>query len=306
MVVFSTDQDTIQRTGKALKCISLWRSTQLDSYSLDREIFASLFTKERIFGILKYTKYAHSLLDSSQVCVVSAFIESVTQYAMLASNNCTLGQSLLGIHFESITKEKKLMFVFFTYMLPAIIKTKLANSILQANVLARIKAFLFASENEIRRFNWLVSVIWHGTDLINLILFLRNGMYPSVIERILEIPISPHRIGVYSLAFSYLERKLILTTANEVVGCAMRIWPILKQALVNSLITKIKKEPKICTKNTNVPQCSKCKAKLLQKSIVIEISPCKHLYCHYCCFESNSHTQCYQCKSLTEGFKRVM
>lgn len=261
------DQSTLLSIGQAIGKLHAWRSTQLDSELLEREIGSLLFSSDRLASVFKYTPLWHSFIQgTAEGDTLRMTLEALLQSFFLLKNNATLGQMLLGIEYEKESKLQKLVFVSFQYLLPLLLRKSGASNYWK-----------------------LLGVLVKFGNLVCLLQFFVTGKWKSLGECVASLQVVRHPIGAYSLAFEFVERQLVIGCLEQVVGNATRIYKILfgnKQKLNKSLF------------NSTVG-CIKCG---IEDGVLLKGSPCGHTICHWCLCKSENNGKC--CKKLKQ-VKRI-
>ncbi|XP_075215499.1 peroxisome biogenesis factor 2-like [Lycorma delicatula] len=253
------------------------RVTLLDAVNLDKETHTML--KDQLS---KATKF----LSASFLVKWEAEMDALLRYGIWRLSVCrhhaTFGQQMLRVKYGSdFTKKKGQLLIALTvgctYLKQKI--SQISNSTEDSS----------SKLHHIKRMLSTVEVIVLLASLINLMVFLRHGDYPTLIDRVLRLkPVSTASPGLNRVAgYQYMTRELLWHGFIELITFTLPLinYQSIKRKITN-LLSKSKIDHKSVKRRTEeyLPDtnCAICDD--------IPILPhhigCIHTFCYYC-LESN-------------------
>lgn len=292
-----------------LLCRQAMRISQLESISLDVYFYSIITPLYRsIFDNFK----PHVLIVFEKELILLARI-IIWKFSIWRSSR-TLGQEMMGVTYASfvsgdnkkiiyspITKFQKLSILiingFGSYVFSKIEDFKLRNH--KNNIANKF----------LRLWNYISITLKFGT-IVNFLLFLINGNYTSLTERLLRLKtVEAHNKGVVKLNYEYFNREII---SKEILGFIIFFLPLIPfkriyyqlklLPIYNCILNKLQ----LNNKNLNGDEIKDiCAACMLEPTLPYSIG-CTHLFCYYCVYSNflcNSYFQCPICKlKITELF----
>lgn len=155
-------------------------------------------------------------------------------------------------------------------------------------------------------------------SLLNFIIFLLNGRYRSLTDRICRMKLHyAHKLMYRQVSFDFMNRDLIWDGFAEFILFLLPIlnlrWIVKKsQDIIGSISTIFQKknlntqeERKIESLEDLNSNCSFCNSKITTPYL---IKPCKHVYCYYCLMKlvsQDSTTSCSLCGNKIKSWERL-
>ncbi|XP_055038518.2 peroxisome biogenesis factor 2 [Misgurnus anguillicaudatus] len=257
------------------------RISQLDAFELDgalEQLVWSQFTQ-------CFQHFKPGLLTPVEP-ELKALLQLLLWRFTVYSNSATAGQSLLnirykdvlvsGLKYRSISRQKKLWFALLT----------IGDKWLRE----RSHSLFFSqpAESNIHNAGKLLSVITgfiKAASLVNFLLFLQTGTYPTLTERSLGVqPVFIRSQGPRDVNFQYLNRELLWHGFAEFLIFLLpliNVWKL--KACLSTWFTPVKELKEGSSEDTFYKECAICgEWPTMPHSI-----GCDHVFCYYCL---KSHT----------------
>ncbi|CAB3362294.1 Hypothetical predicted protein [Cloeon dipterum] len=243
------------------------RITQLDSASLDKEINSVL--KLEVEEILRSTApYALTRYEPEIDALLSLLVWKLSVY----DKGATFGQSLLDLKYYNSSIRKRILLAALVIG----VKYVISRTRTVAKVLIDESNF-HAVEQVFRTADTLLRI----ANLANRVIFLTEGQYPGLAERVLRMPPTPaseqHNRNV---GYSYMTRELLWHSLIELL---LFVLPLINYrawyARVRSLFqTKSELRELDTPELTLMSTCAVCN----EKPILPQHIGCSHVFCAYC------------------------
>eukprot|EP01100_Stratorugosa_tubuloviscum_P015346 TRINITY_DN8753_c0_g1_i1.p1 TRINITY_DN8753_c0_g1~~TRINITY_DN8753_c0_g1_i1.p1 ORF type:complete len:354 (-),score=127.88 TRINITY_DN8753_c0_g1_i1:124-1185(-) len=310
------------------------RVNQLDAYRLDCEIFELLRAQ-----LIKSCSLLSPSFSERFQPELKALLRAIIFKLSLYSTNSTYGNSLQNLEYRDETFDygshilatsakippsysQKLLYAFATIFIPYIWE----------------RVLLYATWNNWSsrsrsRFDWRYKVwkcmrmldnILHLANLINFIVFLFDGCYPQLIDRLIRIRLVYSKKSLSrQVNFEYMNSQLVRVGFTEFL---LFIIPLLQiEKLKRIVINKIRKLWQLTIRkrinfgssylntqeiddNLKLSEigCTICSIKPINTPV---ISNCSHFFCYYCLqvaiTRDNGETPCPKCANAIKLFRRV-
>jgi hypothetical protein len=264
----SINKETELGLSRALSSIYAWRASQLDA----SEIGELLFNDQRLYALCKWNNNSAFFSEGRVKEILCNFVRPFIEFWSLGTlSKCTIGQQILGIQFESptpISKLQRLIYVLSKYALPNWLQKRQGENSHKPKVRILVRA-------------------------LNLLLFCRflgTGACQDVAEWLAGLHVASHRISSFTLAFDWMERQLVIEAVARTIELASKLWPNIKW----------KRQLKSSTSNND--ECPVCKEPFHWNRV--QLHPCKHSFCHWCCWEAKSSEKCAICSNKVVSIHR--
>lgn len=248
------------------KKIFVPRITQLDAIEFDEEI-SNLLTN----NFLEISRYLRPGALNNVKPEISLLIKLlVFRYSILRTNS-SFGQQLLNVKYkDELSKIKAVLFALINYGLPYFKEKcdepsfKLTNEAVKKNIDK-------------------LDLILKACHTINLLIFLRQGIYPTLVDRVLRIKYAPIQNLNRSVGYSYMTRELLWHGFMELL---MYTLPLINyQALKRRFLTMISKKSNATKTEQHVVLNTRTTCVICRESPIMpcRISlHCPHVSCYYC------------------------
>lgn len=240
------------------------RVTLLDAHVLDDHI-----AKLLIGQTLKIFKYLPTWIFSNCKLEINAILQFLLTYYSVAKTKATFGQQLLGIRFNrnELTETKLALYQLFT----------VGTDYIQSKIESPTKNF-FNNMNDLE----LVFNVLKAASFLNFLVFLQQGKYPTLAQRILSL--SQESTRKRNIEYNYMTRELLWHSFSEFLVFAL---PLINYQSVRHKITRFMnsayksdkkpwadKMPLISARTV----CSICN----EKPVLPHHIKCSHVFCFYC------------------------
>lgn len=244
------------------------RITQLDAIALDDEILRLL--KHQVLLATKFLKVGFLGYCEPEVDAVLRFL--LWRYSVNESYG-TFGQQLLSLKFGGpLNKTKAYVLALFS----------IGPKWVQGRSVDLAKSFGYG-ENASKVLNilhWL-EIIVKAASVINLILFIRQGRYPTLANRVLcmkpcSVASSSRRIG-----YSYMSRELLWNGFMELLVFTLPLinYRFLRRKAINLFSWRRKpSQGQIIPEISSSTKCAVCG----EASVLPHHMGCSHVFCYYC------------------------
>lgn len=250
------------------------RISHLDSLYLDSQISellkSTLLESVKLSGVTIFTKFEPE-------------IDAVLKYLLLRftllKHRATFGQQLLQIKYSNSVPVSCLqVYATMSVLIPWL--NKRFSDILHL--------FKFQDDSRVVAESYLnkVEVAYKVVSFANLLVFLHQGCYSSVEERILKLkPVATAPPHQRSISFEYFNRELLWTGIAELIGSVISLVPlqsfhnviqsILPRNIQETTNGKTIDSPSTISTETVCAVCSKL-------PILPHRLGCAHIACYYC------------------------
>lgn len=178
--------ETVKRIVRAIQQLDGWRSTVLDASAVEQEVFALIFAPEKLLSFFKYFKGCGWRFEEHLKQIVFPLCKISLQFCMCLHENATVGMKLMGLSFSNRHSA-------IVYLMRC-----LADSPEMLAMLEKVMRLPASIKSTIKAY-----------DCISWAIFLYDGSYRLLCERLLKMRIAKHRIGAYSLNFAFTEREVL-------------------------------------------------------------------------------------------------
>jgi len=246
------------------------RINQLDSEYLDTEI-VKIFNNHLQQAFKYFLRNPLDMLGPE----LEAFMKIIIWNFSTRASNSSIGQQLLGmkLHMEN------------------------RFGILGAGFLNIISSYIQSRQSTITRMFPLheakletsmkyLQMVLRVAELVNFVVFLQQGKYPSLVNRIFGL--TPRSVVQErsSVGFSYLSRELLWHSLTELL---IFILPLVD---FSRMFTKFR------TGVVAADKCSVCN----EAPVCWVQSPCGHNYCHYCLLSRQGDGETFVCIICSQTF----
>jgi len=236
------------------------RINQLDACTLDTELLNTI--RQQISSACKYfTRNPLDWAGPEVHCLVRVGIWWFT----VVEKGASVGQDLLGMKYQTRTRDK-----LYTLALATMGLTYLKE---RQRVVLQWLPGSEETKNQVLHYS---SIITKCLTLINSILFLRQGLYPTLGTWLLGLKQESTTDRARAVGYSYMSRELIWSTFTELL---IFLVPLLNSTKLKSKISQ--KFSSIMGKPAspiNLSQCSLCS----HPPILPCRGVCGHIFCYYC------------------------
>lgn len=259
------------------------RVSHLDAQYLDAEIHdllkTNLLDSLRYTGLQLYTK-----LEPEVDALLRWLVASLT----IVRSRTSVGQQLLQMKYSDTVSRRvlsryTLVLVFFPW--------------LQKRCMDIVRFFIKDEDERIAASLWVnrVEVVYKIFYVVNLLVFLREGYYSTLEERLYELrpvpTVPPH---LRQISFSFFSRELLWNSFAELLGSVLPLIPTQKfHSAIKSFLPNRRQQQNQSSVNTGetAPLSGDASAVLSQdvRCMVCGDPPvipyqygCRHLSCYYC------------------------
>lgn len=241
------------------------RINQLDAATLDEELLSSFY--EKTSDAFKY--FIRNPLDIIRP-ELDTLIRCILWKFTVLDQGGSIGQSLLGIKFSTASSCRLWI---------------LAATDIIFNYLSQRQSLVVKSlpGSEETKFYILhkVNILLRFVQILNLVIFLRRGQYPSASLMLLDIkPVStieePRSVG-----YSYMSRELLWSTFAELLQFLVPLVNVNRlRGFTQKLSHYLMKSASQTEARSGAWVCCACNT----RPVVAVRAVCGHLYCHVCSF----------------------
>ena len=262
------------------------RALQLDSKQLDEEFYSILASK-----IFKSLSPFESRILVRLEPEIKTLLKIFLLHFTLQYNGQTVGQALLDIRYDARTSKKRLSLYSTTAIFLTWLKLR-QNTILN-----------FISIETLREKIWKIlhyfEIYLQSLELVNLIVFILKGNYPSVLERLFRLKMVPKSNSSHSISYSYFTRELLWNGFSDLLSFVLplisydQFHNFIKMLLPShgkSLENEEEDEEEISLDTYDL-HCVVCK----ELATLPQVYGCKHVTCYYCIFSPLSSKGTFQC-----------
>ncbi|XP_039277201.1 peroxisome biogenesis factor 2 isoform X1 [Nilaparvata lugens] len=281
------------------------RVTLLDASDLDDETHRVL--KDQLS---KATKFLPINVLVKWDAEIDALLRLAIWRLSVCNHKATFGQQLLNISYGSNLSKTKARLLVISTVFCSYFKTKISNMTIRSSP-------HICSEDETARLYHLLEHLKKGltvmetvicmASFLNLIVFLREGRYPTLIDRILGLEPAVGSSQSRSIGYRYMTRELLWHGFMELITFTLPLvnFRYFKRKLI-SLIYTDKNSMKSCRFDgsrfelTLKTRCAICQ----QVPIRPHHISCRHVFCYYCIqsnFCADQNFECPECGQLVNG-----
>lgn len=260
------------------------RISQLDSIILNEEAYSLI--KSQLLAAVKY-------IGQSSLTRFEPEIDAGLQYILLKCTvqkaRSSIGQQLLQIKYDDLVSNRRLRNYVLLLVFGRWLKQRAGN--IAAAVLRDESAKLFASQC----IN-ILEILYMVSQLLNLLVFLKEGIYPSVVERMLRLkPVSSNIRNVRKISYVYFTRELLWHGFAELLSFVLPLINIQYfHNVVRKLLPSAVDNDDLKEQEVSFQQHTTC--------VVCNCPPvlphsygCQHLACYYCIHSNYALDPTYSC-----------
>ncbi|XP_048728225.1 peroxisome biogenesis factor 2-like [Ostrea edulis] len=265
------------------------RVSQLDASELDNEVVHII--KAQLNKLFKYHK-SNVLVtyDPEVTAVIKTIIWRFTIYA----HESTIGQQILNLKYSGtaqqtswMSRRQKILYGLILIVCPWLRERtdNLLNFVGLSQYHRKIQRIL----------KWL-DISLKLAAVLNFLVFLQNGVYQTIAERILGIQaMFPNRQGVRQVSFEYMTRELLWHGFSEFLFFTLPLINFQRvKNFVRSHILRRPDDP--AGDGLRVMECAVCEDVPTNPQ---EIG-CPHLFCYYCVqsnYKADPNFSCPRCRT---------
>uniref|UniRef100_A0A1X7V1V3 RING-type E3 ubiquitin transferase (cysteine targeting) n=1 Tax=Amphimedon queenslandica TaxID=400682 RepID=A0A1X7V1V3_AMPQE len=243
------------------------RISQLDALELDNELFGTM--QDRFFHIFGFLP-SSALIERLRPELKTLLTCLLYKFSLFQAGNCTFGQGFMSLQYTQkdnshLTSRQKWLLLCLL-LLPPWLSERFEN----------VTNLFFPNFRADRVLN-IAKGLFQLCNLLNFCLFLLYGQYPSLIERLLHLKMTPSRPQVLrELSYDYMNREIIWFGFSEFL---FSVLPLLNLQSLKNSYNKILHSlvgdretavaPNVCVYCNGVP-------------VLPQVSTCRHLFCYYC------------------------
>jgi peroxin-2 len=280
--------------------LRILRVNQLDSVQLDTEISYALNSYfKRIFQF-----FDPSLIDTFQP-ELNALLQLLIYKFSVYENDASFGDRIQNLKYRNsknqlITKYQKIVHALLNIGIPWI-QFRLNRLAIDQNwgeiVIEQDTSITNRLKYYIYKYSHTVEMSYKLLSLVNFIVFLKNGKYRSIADRLCGMRlVYANKLMNRQVSFDYMNRELVWSGFAEMI---LFIIPLINFNKVRNLLSRLirsrttstaKKssgvnqqqqqtlqENKLILSNTVCPQCQ-----LDPIQVPYVCYPCNHVFCYYC------------------------
>ena len=246
------------------------RVSQLDATELDEDLSSLL--QQQFVGIFRSLPLHFVNRFKPEL---KLFVRWLVWKYSVSNSSRTFGQRMMDLHYSS-SAGGPLTFrhrfgLFFVLVLAEWLKERFDVA---------LALFSNARPSNVQRLLDGVIALIKSLSLLNFILFLLNGSYPSLKERLLGLSMTPSSPqALRQLSYEYMSREILWHGFSEFI---FYILPYFNLFALRNWIRKRLRSPQdknvLSSDEINFELCSFCE----QPPTMPHLSDCGHLYCYYC------------------------
>lgn len=242
------------------------RVSQLDATELDDELSSTL--QQQFLNVFKSLPLGFINRFKPELRLFVRWL--VWKYSVHESDS-TFGQQMMELYYNSRGKgplsRRHRFGLFFFLVLAEWVRDRF-------DVL--VSTISSAPPSTVQRALDVAVACLKGLSLLNFILFILYGGYPSLKERVLGLTMSPAKPQVlYQLSYEYMNREILWHGFSEFI---FHILPHFNVFAVRNWLRKLVKTAGDKPDNVNYHQCAFCE----QSPTMPRVADCGHVYCYYC------------------------
>lgn len=262
------------------------RISQLDSLFLDNEAYSMI--KNQLLSAVKYTGQG---IVTKLEPEIDAFLQYVILKYTAQKGRSSVGQQLLDIKYEDNVSTQKLR----SYILLLVFGKWMRH---RAGFLTFTATKSESVKNATSQFISVLEMVYKTVQVINLLLFLQKGYYPSVLERLFGLRHTSSNPGkARILSYAYFTRELLWHGFAELLAF---ILPLINLQYFHSIVRKL--IPSSSEDNSEASDDPGLTFVLQTTCVVCNSHPilphgfgCHHLACYYCIHSSYASDPSFSC-----------
>ncbi|XP_042874394.1 peroxisome biogenesis factor 2-like [Penaeus japonicus] len=201
------------------------RISQLDSIILTDEAYSLI--KSQLLSVVKY-------VGQNSLTRLEPEIDAVLRYLLLKFTvqkaRSSIGQQLLQIKYEDSVSLRRLRNYVHLLVFGRWIKQRAGD--LAARFFKNGNARVFASQCVN-----MMEILYKTAELLNLLVFLHEGIYPSVVERVFRMkPVSSNIRNVRTISYVYFTRELMWHGFAELLAFVL---PLINLQYFHNVVRKM-------------------------------------------------------------------
>ncbi|XP_069705406.1 peroxisome biogenesis factor 2 [Periplaneta americana] len=258
------------------------RVTQLDAVELDDEIVNIL--KSQVTNVSRYTTAGFLGRWEAEIDALLRFIVWKLSVDKVYS---TFGQQLLSVRYGGKYNKRKVYLFALLTIGSKYLKQRsheISTSTRDASLSEKVKLV----------FHW-ADITIQVASLINLLVFLTEGKYPQLVDRILRLqPVSIAPPGRdRSVGYNYMTRELLWHGFIELLVFAVPLvnYHVLKRRVTNLFSWKKANSDKKKANFTSSTKCAECN----ENPVLPHHFGCGHIFCFYCVKANILADEKYEC-----------
>lgn len=263
------------------------RISQLDSLILTDEAFSLI--KNQVLCAVKY-------VGQNFLTKLEPEIESGLRYVLLhytvQEARSSVGQQLLQIKYEDSVSVRRLRNYVRLLVFGRWVRQRAGDvaAVFLKNEDARVVASRWVN---------LVEILYKMAEVLNLLVFLHQGVYPSVVERVLGLkPVSSNVRNVRTISYAYFTRELLWHGFAELLAFVL---PLINLQYFHSVVRKMlpssvdEDDDDIdIQREINFNQQTTCVV-CNNPPVLPHNFGCRHLACYYCIHSSYASDPTFSC-----------
>jgi len=288
---------SLRSLAASSKLASILRVNQLDALRLDNEANEILYSQ----FMATFQFFQADIIEKFKPELIS-LLDMLIFYFSILSTDTTFGNQLQNLKFVN------------SNFLPLSMKRKVLYGILLISgrwLWSRMHLYLSASrlmmENPIylRLWNLMnrIETTFRFLSILNFLVFLYNGKYVSLVNRLLSIRLSYLTTnGHRQLNFEYMNRQLVWFEFTEFL---MFVIPLVNIDKLKNILVRSFYSP---SHPSSIPEdaCPVCRHVPVETAYLA--LPCRHRFCYYCLKQScmiDSGFTCTRCGTVITEISRV-
>nr|XP_027238617.1 peroxisome biogenesis factor 2-like [Penaeus vannamei] len=263
------------------------RISQLDSILLTDEAYSLI--KSQVLTCVKY-------VGQNYLTRLEPEIEAGLRYILLRYTvqkaRRSVGQQLLQIRYEDSVSLTRLRNYVYLLVFGRWVRQRAGD--LAAGIFKKEGARVLASQCVN-----LLEILYKVAEVLNLLVFLHQGVYPSVVERVLRLkPVSSNVRNVRTISYVYFTRELLWHGFAELIAFAL---PFINLQYFHNVVRKMLPSSVDDDEDGNEEQqeisfnhqttCVVCNS----PPILPHSFGCQHLACYYCIHSSYASDPSFSC-----------
>ncbi|CAL4091750.1 unnamed protein product, partial [Meganyctiphanes norvegica] len=260
------------------------RITQLDSVFLDRE--ANNLVKSQLITAVRYT-------GQTWLTKFEPEIDAILRYTILRytveRTKSSVGQQLLQIKYKDNISISHLKTYVLTLVFGRWFMQRAGDATLQVSGSQEVK-------DKFTKFLSAAELLYKILHVVNLLVFLREGKYPSLLERLFNLrQVSADPGKSRKLSYFYFTRELLWHGFAELLGFILPLINVQKfHAIVRKFLPNSSESPD--DNDVEVKFGIKTTCAICNNSPVLPHNfGCKHLVCYYCIYSGYAAEPAFKC-----------
>lgn len=276
------------------------RVTQLDVIDLDEELSRTF--ESEVFNILQSLPSYASLMKIKPE--IKVFVRVVIWWLSIRRCGYTFGQEMMGLHYSRDTDASKSNSLATKHLLLSVTLLRWIDDRYE-------EIFQLLPLSESLNIEWIRTVllsVFRVAQCINMCLFMLQGVYPSLKERLLRLKMVPvKRQTLRQPSYEFMNREIIWYGFSELL---FFVLPMINFFAVCNYFRKLLTSLGVYNTVASVQkvsvryECSRCKSE--PPVIPQAADDCNHIYCYYCIsanLMADKEYPCDICGHVIHGFK---